>query len=45
MEALARWEDPVYGLMPPALFINVLEENLLIHKLASVWFVRIIGGK
>lgn len=30
---LARWEDPVYGLMPPALFIHVLEENLLIHKL------------
>ena len=29
--ALARWEDPVYGLMPPALFIHVLEENLLIH--------------
>ncbi|MCI6593764.1 MAG: EAL domain-containing protein [Firmicutes bacterium] len=22
MEALARWEDPVYGLMPPALFYS-----------------------
>lgn len=33
MEALARWEDPVYGMMSPGLFIPVLEENQLIHKL------------
>lgn len=33
MEALARWEDPVYGMMSPGLFISVLEENQLIHKL------------
>lgn len=33
MEALARWEDPVYGMMPPGMFISVLEENQLIHKL------------
>lgn len=33
MEALARWEDPVYGMMAPGLFISVLEENQLIHKL------------
>lgn len=41
MEALARWEDPVYGLMPPALFIHVLEENLLIHKL-DLHIVRLV---
>ncbi len=41
MEALARWEDPVYGLMPPALFIHVLEENLLIHKL-DLCVVRLV---
>lgn len=39
--ALARWEDPVYGLMPPALFIHVLEENLLIHKL-DLHIVRLV---
>lgn len=33
MEALARWEDPVYGLLSPGIFIPVLEENLLIHRL------------
>lgn len=41
MEALARWEDPVYGLMPPAFFIRVLEENLLIHKL-DLCMVRLV---
>lgn len=33
MEALARWDDPNYGLLPPAVFIPVLEEKHLIHKL------------
>ncbi len=32
-EALARWEDPVYGLMAPGMFVGVLEESHLIHKL------------
>ncbi len=32
-EALARWIDPVYGLMNPGLFIPALEEYRLIHKL------------
>lgn len=41
MEALARWEDPVYGLMPPAFFIHVLEENMLIHKL-DLCIVRLV---
>ncbi|MCR4764247.1 MAG: bifunctional diguanylate cyclase/phosphodiesterase [Lachnospiraceae bacterium] len=33
LEALARWDDPVYGLLPPGVFIDVLEEYHLIHKL------------
>ena len=32
-EALARWDDPVYGLLLPEQFIPVLEEYKLIHKL------------
>ncbi|MDD6450413.1 MAG: GGDEF domain-containing phosphodiesterase [Lachnospiraceae bacterium] len=33
VEALARWEDPVYGLITPDLLIGTLEEYQLIHKL------------
>ncbi len=32
-EALARWIDPVYGFLSPALFIPALEESRLIYKL------------
>lgn len=32
-EALARWIDPVYGMIMPRDFIPVLEETRLIHKL------------
>lgn len=32
-EALARWIDPDYGFLSPALFIPVLEEAGLLHKL------------
>ncbi|MBQ7265196.1 MAG: EAL domain-containing protein [Firmicutes bacterium] len=32
-EALARWEDPDEGIISPAEFIGILEENRLIHKL------------
>jgi EAL domain-containing protein (putative c-di-GMP-specific phosphodiesterase class I) len=32
-EALARWKEPNYGLLPPAMFIDVLEEYRQIHKL------------
>ena len=32
LEALARWVDPIYGLMPPYLFIPVLESTKLIHR-------------
>ncbi len=32
-EALARWEDPVYGRLMPNVFIPVLEQARLIHKL------------
>ncbi len=33
MEALARWRDPEKGLLSPSVFIPVLEQNRLIHKL------------
>lgn len=32
-EALARWIDPVKGIIPPFIFIDVLEKVHLIHKL------------
>lgn len=31
-EALARWNDPLMGFLPPSSFIGTLEENRLIHK-------------
>ena len=33
LEALARWHDPRYGLLPPGAFIEILEEYRQIHKL------------
>ncbi|MBQ8967492.1 MAG: EAL domain-containing protein [Ruminococcus sp.] len=33
LEALARWQDPRYGLLPPGAFIEILEEYRQIHKL------------
>jgi len=32
-EALARWNDPKYGMLSPAAFIDTLEEHRQIHKL------------
>ena len=32
-EALARWNDPVHGMIPPSIFVEVLESVRLIHKL------------
>ena len=32
-EALARWIDPKYGMISPAIFVEVLEDVHLIHKL------------
>ncbi|WP_051200067.1 bifunctional diguanylate cyclase/phosphodiesterase [Butyrivibrio sp. FCS006] len=32
-EALARWQDPVMGIISPLIFIEVLEDVHLIHKL------------
>ena len=32
-EALARWVDPEYGVLPPDRFIPVLEEASLLHRL------------
>lgn len=33
LEALARWIDPRYGILPPGAFIDILEEYRQIHKL------------
>ena len=33
LEALARWEDPKYGMLSPGVFVPVLEEYRQIHKL------------
>lgn len=33
MEALSRWNDPVHGLISPAIFIEALEKAHLIYKL------------
>ncbi|MBR3326528.1 MAG: EAL domain-containing protein [Atopobiaceae bacterium] len=32
-EALARWDDPRYGMLSPAIFVDVLEQSHLIHLL------------
>ena len=32
-EALARWVDPEYGMISPAVFVTVLEDSHMIHKL------------
>lgn len=32
-EALARWDDPRYGMLSPEIFVEVLEKAHLIHKL------------
>lgn len=39
MEALARWQDPVHGLLMPGIFIDVLEKHRRIHKL-DLYMVR-----
>ena len=33
LEALSRWDDPTYGFLPPADFIQTLEEYHQIHRL------------
>ncbi len=33
LEALARWNDPIYGTLSPARFIPMLEKYHLLHKL------------
>ena len=32
-EALARWDDPVFGPIPPSVFVPALEKAQLIQKL------------
>lgn len=38
-EALCRWDDPKYGMLPPFRFIPVLEERSLIYKM-DLFIVR-----
>ena len=40
-EALARWEDPKSGLIPPAKFILTLEEFHMIHKVDTYIIRRV----
>lgn len=32
-EALARWNDPVYGILPPVRFVPILEEENILYKI------------
>ena len=41
-EALARWNDPVRGIIPPDHFIYVLEDVKLIHKLDLYILERVL---
>ncbi|MEZ4398601.1 MAG: EAL domain-containing response regulator [Kofleriaceae bacterium] len=36
VEALARWHHPVHGLLPPAAFLDVMEQEALLGELARV---------
>ena len=42
-EALARWEDPAMGMIPPGVFIPVLEEFNLIGRLDRYMLERVLG--
>ncbi len=42
MEALARWDDPKYGFLPPFRFISVLERERIIYKLTLCMVRRIM---
>ena len=41
VEALARWEDPERGLLPPGAFVPYLENTKLIHKLDAAIIVAV----
>ena len=41
VEALARWEDPTYGMLMPAVFIEPLEMARLIHKVDCCIFQQV----
>ena len=44
LEALTRWEDPQYGILSPANFLYVLEEQDMIHKLDSFVINKVCEG-
>ena len=33
LEALARWDDPKYGMISPAVFVPILEQSNLVYKI------------
>ena len=41
-EALARWEDPLMGMLSPGLFVPVLEEEQLINRLDRYIIDRVL---
>lgn len=47
LEALARWQHPVHGLIPPGMFIPLAEANGLIEPLTRLVFRRALeaGGE
>jgi lactose/cellobiose-specific phosphotransferase system IIC component len=38
-EALLRWHHPVFGLLPPSIFIPIVEDNQDIHSL-DLWIIE-----
>ncbi len=40
-EALARWDDPEHGFLPPLDFIGILEDAHLIHKLDTFMLKKV----
>ncbi len=42
-EALSRWNDPIYGLLPPNQFIGVLEDESIIYKLSKSVVRHVLG--
>lgn len=43
LEALSRWNDPIYGLLPPNQFISVLEDESIIYKLSKSVVRRVLS--
>lgn len=42
VEALARWQHPIEGLLPPSVFINVIEQSDFVHAFTRYVFKQAI---